>query len=128
MRYIYLAVVMAFGFIGPTLAAPPDAQCDCTIFPFKPNPPCHKECSVAILQRASSSSLQKLLGIKDDTAQKIVAARNNGARSLTDFQNKLSPEDTRQVTDGLKKLSTDKIKSSTELAGLKTEKSTSRTD
>jgi hypothetical protein len=45
--------------------------CDCNIFPFEPKPPCFKACYVGAASKASSASLQKVLGISETLAKKI---------------------------------------------------------
>jgi hypothetical protein len=120
VRYLFSMVVSACVSVlsWQAMAYPP---CDCTIYPFTPNPPCAQQCSTAILRHASSDSLQKLFGLREPAAQRIVAARRSGVQSLSEFKSALPPADVSQLERGFSHLSTDKLKSAPELRGLKAE-------
>lgn len=49
------------------------AQCDCTIYPFKPDPPCVQQCSAKFLSMADYSSLVTVLKLSPEVAQGVAA-------------------------------------------------------
>lgn len=49
------------------------AECDCTIYPYKPDPPCFGRCSAKLVAGLDSNSLVKGLGLRPEVAQKIAA-------------------------------------------------------
>jgi hypothetical protein len=46
-------------------------ECDCTIYPFKPDPPCSRECCGRVLKATSSTELQSILAVNREMAEKI---------------------------------------------------------
>ncbi len=118
MRYFSAILIFACGLV-PCWQAAADTPCNCTIYPFEPDPPCRKRCTAAILHTASRDSLQALLGISQKAAQQIIAARSSGARSLEDFKTSLPPKDRAQLDAGLGHLSTEKLMAVPELHELK---------
>lgn len=47
-------------------------QCDCTITPFKPSPPCFDKCTLNLLAGANLKDLQFAFGLKKDTAERLL--------------------------------------------------------
>jgi hypothetical protein len=62
-------VLLALLFTGTSVLAA--EQCDCTIYPFKPDPPCAQMCSAKLLAGSNYSTLVNVLGLKPDTARKV---------------------------------------------------------
>lgn len=118
MRFLLLVVasICGLGFCCDATASPP---CDCTIYPFTPDPPCPQVCRTAILQHASSDSLQRLFDLPKPAAEKIVAARASGAKSAQELTHTLKPADATRLENGFKNLSTEKLKDAPELVSLK---------
>ena len=67
--------LVALGFVGIAHA------CDCSIYPFEPNPPCVREC-VKKLTLDSSISLNKIQNIDPTVAHDIWQLRSYGAGSV----------------------------------------------
>ncbi|MCX5886064.1 MAG: hypothetical protein NT096_09185 [Proteobacteria bacterium] len=97
------------------------AECDCTKYPFKPDPPCFNDCCVRFLETASPEEVSKVLGLDRETAQKIseisprgkakgktIAGR--GPRSLEDYRIVLSPAEFNLLDQRLRSLSTEQFK------------------
>lgn len=61
-------------------------DCDCTITPFKPNPPCFNKCAVGLLAGANLKDLQFAFGLKKDTAEKLLEwQKGHHAETLEDY-------------------------------------------
>jgi len=70
------------------------ADCDCTIVPFKPDPPCFQKCAGKILSEASVTQLTTIMGLDSALAQKIVAWRSGESRRLFDwYKSRLTPRE-----------------------------------
>lgn len=69
LRFALLIGVAVLQQLSSTAAA--NESCDCNIHPFLPTPPCFKVCYVGAASKASSESLQKVLGISENLANKI---------------------------------------------------------
>src|SRR5262249_45725914 len=48
-----------------------DKQCDCTIFPFRPEPPCLNTCVCKHMAIASKNDLKNVFGLPDPVAETI---------------------------------------------------------
>ncbi len=83
-------------------------QCDCTITPYKPNPPCWEKCTVQkILATATVEELQIVVGVNEKAARKIVAWDDrDDATSLKVYkeQNVLTGEQVKKLRKELKSL------------------------
>jgi len=85
MRWII--VLALFSFTNPCIAA----DCDCTIFPFKPDPPCFDICTAKHLAAATASELQTIAGIDSNIAQLISSIpENQRPRTLEGYRKFLS--------------------------------------
>ncbi|RKT34610.1 hypothetical protein BXY70_0628 [Roseovarius halotolerans] len=51
--------------------------CECTIFPFKPHPPCANKCSAKFIQEVSAMELEAKLGIDKELQSKILTFQMN---------------------------------------------------
>jgi hypothetical protein len=81
------------------------AECDCLIFPFKPDPPCFKECASKILAQASTKELTTILGLDKPLAQKIVALRDlYGKGSFDLYETKLASREASRVESALRNM------------------------
>jgi hypothetical protein len=86
--------------------------CDCTIYPFTPDPPCPKVCGAHILNHSSKRSLKSVLGLSTAVTKKIDDLRGigNSALSLDDYQKVLSPSENKILTQKLQNLDSTKLK------------------
>ena len=73
------------------VAAPAWAECDCTQYPFVPDPPCFNKCAGRLISRASPDSLESVLGLSPATAKRIASPRFAGTPSLHDYRLYMSP-------------------------------------
>ena len=71
MRWMIVLVLLSV--TNPGIAA----DCDCTIFPFKPDPPCFDICTAKSLSVATVSELVKIAGIDSNIARLIVSIPEN---------------------------------------------------
>jgi len=61
-------------------------DCDCTIVPFKPNPPCFERCAAKILSQANFEQLTTIFGLPAPLSNKIVSLPNRtNISSLADY-------------------------------------------
>ena len=72
-------------------------DCDCTIFPFKPNPPCFDVCTAHALSKLRESNIDSvvnLLGLDTVEAAKIMEMNTQAyvPQTLDDYKAVLSPE------------------------------------
>jgi hypothetical protein len=65
-------------------AAQADSDCDCTTYPFKPNPPCYSLC-VAKLSAQKDGDLSKIKGMDAGAALSIKVLSSRQDRSEIDF-------------------------------------------
>jgi hypothetical protein len=85
MRWIIVLVLLSF--TSPSIAA----DCDCTIFPFKPDPPCFDICTAKHLAVATTSELETIAGIDSNIAQIISSIpENQRPRTLEGYRQFLS--------------------------------------
>jgi hypothetical protein len=71
-------------------------NCDCTIAPFEPSPPCHNKCTSALRALATSNmeELQLILGLEESTTQSIVNWNGRRrAKTLKDYKAILSEKE-----------------------------------
>ena len=75
-------ILLSFGFLDAVAAQ----TCDCSNYPFKPNPPCYGKC-VARLSESKDTDLSKVKDLDPGVSVsiKILSAKNN--RSEVDFSN-----------------------------------------
>ena len=95
-----LAILSAALFIlFSEIAASND--CDCTIFPFQPDPPCFDICTGKILSTVSASDLENIvniLGLDREEVERIIEFnREADVQSLNDYRSVLSPRQFRRV-------------------------------
>jgi hypothetical protein len=65
-----LVIVTAFALACRSVPAA-DANCDCTIYPFLPEPPCSDRCATMHLAIAPTTDLEKIFGLPPDVAKKL---------------------------------------------------------
>jgi len=68
MKSIGLTILFIFIIGGVSKAQ----NCDCTIYPFKPDPPCYEKCTAKILANAVEEELELIVGLDKHLAGKIV--------------------------------------------------------
>ena len=68
IHIVGLVASLAF-CIGPVHAG--DEHCDCTIWPFKPDPPCFDRCVAKHLAISSANILENVFGLPEDAAKAI---------------------------------------------------------
>lgn len=66
MRKLFFVLVLL-----SQVAALPAEECDCTIYPFSPDPPCFDECVASLLAIASEEDLLEFLKLDKDVAERI---------------------------------------------------------
>ena len=88
-------------------------ECDCTIAPFKPDPPCFDKCCVAIITRASAQDLKEFLGLPAGLAERIKKISEEGERlkTLESLKNQLSEREYETLRRSLQSLSQTKLNS-----------------
>lgn len=85
--------IVAFVF-----ASVASADCDCTITPFKPDPPCFEKCSAKILSLANRNQLTLIFGFSPVLADRIIAVPGRSdATSLAPYRVALSPEEVLKI-------------------------------
>jgi|SRR5271165_175308 len=68
-----------------------DNRCDCTKFPFEPDPPCANKCIAEYLAIASLDDLRNIFGLPDDIAKMIASIPSNSRpHSLEDYKRIIS--------------------------------------
>jgi hypothetical protein len=68
-----------------------DSPCDCTKFPFEPNPPCASVCIAEYLAIASLDDLRNIVGLPEDAAKMIASIPpNKRPHSVEDYKNIIS--------------------------------------
>lgn len=83
--YPRLLVAIVALHISPACGA--DTPCDCTEFPFRPNPPCVDVCTAKYMAIASADDLREVFGLPNDVANIIAKiAPNDRPRRLEDYK------------------------------------------
>jgi hypothetical protein len=67
------------------LSAALAAECDCTTYPFRPNPPCYGRC-VEVLSGSDGASVSSVKGIDPEVAQHIRTISKSPRRNAIDFE------------------------------------------
>jgi hypothetical protein len=82
------------------------AECDCTIVPFQPNPPCFQQCVSKILSKATYSELTGIFKLPEDVSKKIISLREQGGTSSSDWYKKaLSASEISHIDTAFKNVS-----------------------
>jgi hypothetical protein len=68
-----MKTIVILTFAGLLQARKP--HCDCTIIPFKPDPPCFQQCVTTITSQASYAELTGKYGVPSNIATRIINAR-----------------------------------------------------
>lgn len=76
-----LLAVLSLGTVGIAQAAP---DCDCTSYPFKPNPPCYGRC-VRKLSSPGGADLAQVKGLEPDVAAALRVLASRPDRAQIDF-------------------------------------------
>ena len=96
-----------FGQLGASIAAPKAVSasgpvnvlaCDCTSYPFKPNPPCFGSC-VKKLASAPHSELTSVKGLDPGVAVSIKVLAANPEKATIDFTQMRGKSDLEQTAD-----------------------------
>lgn len=84
--------------------------CDCTIYPFTPAS-CTRICNARILNKASESSLNNVLGLPKQLTDKIVTTRKATGQQLSqnDFEQTLATDDVKVLHEKLGQLDSQKV-------------------
>ena len=100
MRWIIVLFLLMFA--NPSIAA----DCDCTIFPFKPDPPCFDICTAKHLAAATASELEIIAGI-DPNISRLIAGipKNQRPPTLEGYRNILSERQFQDLKNTLLRLS-----------------------
>jgi hypothetical protein len=108
LRMFVAAVSLAFSLLPAMLEG---AQCDCTTYPFRPDPPCFNACCVAILNRASPETLERVVGLEPAIARKITEFKRAAVvpQSLEDYRRVLSQEEFASLERHLRSLTQQKF-------------------
>lgn len=105
-RSQFLVTLLALGATSPTYAA--DDKCNCTLFPYKPDPPCFAQCTALLLSSNGKSNLEKYLGISSTLADKIsghaIASAQAGG-----FLSVLTAEEKQELSQQLQNLNQAKV-------------------
>jgi len=108
MKIIVLTILFLLA-LAPTVKG---QDCDCTITPFKPEPPCYSKCRSALrlLARANMEELQRILGLEEDTAQKIVGLKGRShAKTLRDYSVVLTDQEIATIAEKINSLSASQL-------------------
>lgn len=85
---IYFAALAATITFGVRAVQGADDPCDCTIFPFRPEPPCFNRCVCKHMAIASENDLKKVFGLPDHVAETIAGIKpSDRPRSLELYRN-----------------------------------------
>jgi hypothetical protein len=68
-------------------------ECDCTITPFKPNPPCFATCTAKLVSEANFKQLTKIFRVPEVVSQKIMELPNRSNATTLDAYKKVLSED-----------------------------------
>jgi hypothetical protein len=110
MRGAFLFIVVAasfscFGqpspgadFLKPGTSAAPTVSCDCTSYPFKPNPPCFGSC-VGKLASTPTPDLAAVKGLDPGVSVSIKVLAANPKRETIDFSGMKGKADLEKAAD-----------------------------
>jgi hypothetical protein len=105
-RYLLALVGLTVG--TSALAA---QNCDCTVYPFRPDPPCAASCSAKLLEKSDYSSLVNILGLKPDTAKQISTFSSSRKPTyLYEYSQALPKQDFEALNVRLRSLSQDEFR------------------
>lgn len=70
-----------------------EEDCDCTIFPFEPDPPCFEECSGKLLAIATAEQLEEVMRIDENVSRRIAALPDDELPKTLEEYKKFLPGD-----------------------------------
>ena len=94
-----MKIVVVLIVAGLLASCTPHPHCDCTILPFKPDPPCFEQCVPKILSSASYSDLTTKYGLPHDIANRIINAREQGEANAPNWYAKVLDKSQRSKVD-----------------------------
>lgn len=96
-------VMLAVGALMLSATTASAGDCNCTSFPFLPDPPCTKICQAKLLSDGDPKVLERELGLDRKTVEKLVILRSqpDSPSSLGDFRAALSRGEFNEVSRGL---------------------------
>ncbi len=107
MRNITLVIILVFMSAQKIMAE----DCNCTIFPFKPDPPCFKICATSLIDKATIEELEFIVGLDKDVAQRSVSfAKKGPVESLDMYKQVLSEKEFQMLENKLRTLSQSQVK------------------
>jgi hypothetical protein len=81
-------------------------ECDCKIFPFKPDPPCPEKCTPKLLFNANKEELQLVVGLDEGTAEAVSKAKKKEPmNSFEPFREALTAEQFKTLEEKVRDLS-----------------------
>lgn len=101
-----LRLIVAMCVSSSVLAASSTPPCDCTIYPFRPEPPCAGQCTAKAIANADPGTLTRILKLKPESAERVAAIPD--AQKPTDisgYANILPQAEYKALTDRVRSLS-----------------------
>jgi hypothetical protein len=113
MKNIILVIIF-FIMSAQTIMA---EDCNCTIFPFKPDPPCFTICAARLINKAAVEELEFIVGLDKDVAQRIVSFAKKSpvkkgppVKSLDMYKQVLSEKEYQTIENKIRSLSQSQAK------------------
>lgn len=107
MRNIIIVIILVFMSAQKIMAE----DCNCTIFPFKPDPLCFKICAARLIDKAALEELEFIVGLDKDVAQCSVSfAKKGPVESLDMYKQVLSEKEFQMLENKLRSLSQSQAK------------------
>ena len=100
--------VLALLLLIPFLTRAQD--CDCKVWPFKPDPPCFDPCAVKLLVKADPKRLQEVLNLPDAFLSRILRLRSQ-AYIPESLSSAFDPEEKQYIERRLRSLSANEAQS-----------------
>jgi hypothetical protein len=73
MKTKCLLIIVLLGLCATGRTFADEEACNCKIYPYKPDPPCFKQCTALLLSTSSKSDLERILGLDPALAKKVSA-------------------------------------------------------
>jgi hypothetical protein len=84
-------------------------KCDCTIYPFRPDPPCFSTCMASLISNISEQDAKNILGLQTQLAKRVAGLASKGYQNLEAYDREMSAEEFRLFENRLRSLSPSQV-------------------
>ena len=84
-------------------------ECDCTIYPYRPDPPCFSICTAGLISNISEQDARNILGLQAQFAKRVADLAGRGYQNLEAYRRDMSADEFRLFENRLRSLSPSQV-------------------